>query len=157
MHSLPPVPELLQRLATFATAVQSILARPGIDWHWRPRPSEWSLNMVMCHLRDVELEVHQPRFRSLIAKDNPFLQGILADDWVETRQYAQQDGPQARDDFLNARAVTVTMLSELTPDVWQRQARHAFLGPTTLQELVDLAIKHDDAHWSQIETLTKVR
>ena len=49
----------------------------------------------------------------------------------------------------------MALLQSLDPENGQRSGRHAYLGPTTLQELLYLAVQHDEAHWNQIQTLLK--
>ena len=147
------VPVLLQELASFASAVHSLLSPPTIDWSWQPDASSWSLTEVMCHLRDVEEEVHMVRYQTMLARDNPFLPGASTDEWAAIRRYREEDGPASRDAFLSARQKSLAMLSELDEKSWQRKGRHAFFGPTSLQELVNLAVQHDQVHLQQIEDL----
>jgi hypothetical protein len=156
MQEPPPVSALLVELADFAVKIQQALAPDEIDWQWRPAEDEWSLTEVACHLRDVEREVHQPRFRDLIASDNAFLPGATSDEWVRQRQYQRQDGRLALKDFVIARSQTVALLHGLDEETWERQGRHAFFGPTTMHELLNLAVKHDQAHWQQIIMLLGV-
>ena len=156
MQEPPPVPILLAEMARFAHNTARYLTLPDINWECRPASGEWCLTEVACHLRDVEIEVHQPRFRALIAADNAFLPGAVADSWVEERHYAQQNGPQALADFLAARQETLALLSHLPDAVWPRRGRHAYFGPTSMHELLNLAVQHDQAHWEQITALAGV-
>lgn len=149
----PPIAELLADLAEFATAVSLAVADEAVDWQWRPAPVEWSLTELFCHLRDVEREVHQARFRSILAADNAFIPGATADDWVLERDYARQNGRLALNDFLHARQETIAMLPPADYPFWQRQGRHSFFGPTTAHELLNLVVKHDKAHWEQLQKL----
>ena len=153
MQQPPPVPELLQQLAQFAHQLRQLLAAPTVDWRRQPATGEWSLTQVICHLRDVEGEVHQPRFAALIARENAFIAGATPDEWAAPRDYQAQDGPTALADFLAARAETVATLQALPPTLWSRQGRHAFFGPTSLHELLGLVVRHDEAHGEQITTL----
>ncbi len=153
MQGLPPIPSLLQQLEIMASNAQSLLDDSNLDWLWRPAESEWSLTEIACHLRDVEREVHQFRFRALIEKDNVFIPGVSADEWAAAREYRQQDGEQALEDFIRARKDTLALLRPLPAEAWRRQGRHAFLGTTTMQEIVHLAVRHDEIHWDQIKTL----
>lgn len=153
MQKPPPVPTLLRRLDAFARDVEQSLSDPIVDWECAPAPGEWCLTEVVCHLRDVEREVHQQRFRSLIEEGETFLPGVVADDWVEERAYREQHGPTALDHFLEARRETLALLRNLEDAAWQRQGQHAFFGPTTLHELLNLAVQHDAAHWEQINHL----
>jgi len=149
----PPVAELLADLARYATAVSQAISGAEVNWQWRPAPGEWNLTELCCHLRDVEREVHQVRFRSILAADNAFIPGATSDDWVVERDYARQDGRLALDQFLQARQETIAMLPEPDDSFWQRQGRHSFFGPTTAHELLNLAVKHDQAHWEQLQKL----
>ncbi len=153
MQTALPVPDLLQELASFASAVRSLLSSPTIDWSWQPDTASWSLTEVMCHLRDVEEEVHMVRYRAILARDNPFISGVSTDEWAAIRRYRAEDGPASRDAFLSARQKSLAMLSELDERSWQEKGRHAFFGPTSLQELVNLAVQHDQVHLQQIEDL----
>jgi hypothetical protein len=155
VHEVSPIPVLLDELAAFATTLARRLSGEDIDWQRRPSAGEWSLIEVICHLRDVEREVHQARFRALIAADNAFLPGASSDEWVEQRQYRWQNGPQALADFVAARHQTVSLLRSFGPEdeMWRRLGRHAFFGPTTMRELLNLAVGHDQAHWPQINGL----
>lgn len=150
MQPTLPIAQLIEELSKFATAVAAIDPPSKEDWNWRPNPEDWSLAEVMCHLRDVEMEVHTVRYRAVINQDNPFLPGAATDEWAEIRCYNVQDGPDAREIFLTARRQNIALLSNLAPEMWQREGRHAFFGPTTLQELVNLAVQHDEVHLQQI-------
>lgn len=153
MQSPPPVSELLQLLESMATRVSELLNSEAIDWLWCPGPEEWSLTEVICHLRDVEREVHQVRFRTLISTENAFLPGVSADEWAGPRGYCDQDGRKALVDYLSARYETLSMLNGLEDNMWERQGRHAFLGPTSMHELLFIVIRHDEIHWKQILAL----
>lgn len=153
MQHPPPVATLLEQFAGFADQLAKALSDPVIDWQCKPAETEWCLTEVACHLRDVEREVHQRRFHALIVQDNAFLPGAVADSWVTERKYSEQSGPGALAEFLAARSETLEMLRELAEEYWERRGRHAFFGPTTMRELLNLAVQHDAAHWEQIQEL----
>lgn len=104
-------------------------------------------------MRDVEREVYHVRFNNLISQENAFLPGASPDEWAEERDYAAQDGREALKAFLVARQETLDLLKSLSPEMWQRQGQHAYFGPTSMHELVYLAVRHDDIHWEQINSL----
>ncbi len=143
----------MEHLEVMAANVRNILEYADVDWAWRPAAEEWSLTEVMCHLRDVEREVHQERFRALIEKENPFIQGVSADEWAESRQYKLENGLNAMKEFLLARNSTIEMLDKLDEDTWHKEGRHAFLGQTSTHEILSLVVRHDDIHWQQISRL----
>jgi hypothetical protein len=157
MESSRPIAGLLNELDEFAVELKEMLDMPDIDWQCCPDAGEWSLTEVICHLRDVEREVHQPRFRQVLAQDGAFLVGAVADDWVEQRAYRQQDGPKALSDFIAARTETLELLRPLAPSDWEREGQHSFLGPMTMHELLNLVAQHDQAHREQVYKLLRVQ
>lgn len=157
MQEPPPIATLLQQLETFPQWLSQQLAAPDVDWHCAPGEGEWCLTEVMCHLRDVDREVHQPRFHAVLARDGAFLPGAVADEWVEERAYHLQDGPVALQMFLAARAETVALLPESESALWHRHGQHSFFGPTSMHELLNLVVQHDLAHREQVENLLQAQ
>jgi hypothetical protein len=156
MQAPPPVPSLLQQMEKLASNVRVLCQREGIDWARQPAEREWSLAEVMCHLRDVEREVHLARFRLLIAQENAFLPGVAADEWADERGYCFEDGLSAAREFVAAREQTLALVTPLDQAIWRRQGRHAFLGHTTMHELLHLIVRHDEIHWQQISALLEL-
>lgn len=136
-------------------AVLDTLTRdlPTPVWRLTPRPGEWSLTEITCHLHDVEEEVNLVRLRRLLDTHNPFLAGQDTDRWVEERNYSQCDGRQELVAFFQRRIEVLQILEELPEEDWQRPARHAIFGPTRLIELVRIMAAHDRLHVQQIFSL----
>jgi FMN phosphatase YigB (HAD superfamily) len=116
----------------------------------RPAADEWSVTEILCHMRDVEREVDQPRIQKVLGEDEPFIPAQLPDEWAKTRGYNKQDALSALREFTSARLQTLDTLKELAPAQWSRKARHAIFGPTTLQELVGFNAEHDRLHIQQV-------
>ncbi len=155
MLNPPPIPDLLAELSAFCERMADVLADPDRDWANRPSDEEWSLNEIACHLRDVEREVHMARVQAMLEGDGAFLPGVDADEWAEPRNYRAQNGRVALAEFLVARAENIAVLSSLPIEMWNRQGQHTFFGPTSLRELVYLAVQHDRTHARQIEELNR--
>ena len=153
MQAPPPVNELMDHLTTMVSNMRNLEATNDLNWTWRPFESNWSLNEVACHLRDVEREVHQWRFLALVERENAFIPGVSADEWAQERHYRQQNGPDALDEFIEVRSETIALLQSFSSAMWERQGRHAFFGPTSMHELLYIVVRHDDLHWSQIQEL----
>lgn len=149
----PPPRDLLDELAAFRAFISSVLVDDQRDWNYRPSSAEWSLTEIACHLRDVEREVHQSRLRALLAEEGAFLPGVDADEWAIPRNYRAQVGRVALAGFLAARDITIDLLTALPDELWARRGQHTFFGPTSLQEIVYLAVQHDRVHARQIEEL----
>ncbi len=122
------------------------------QWTTRVAEDEWALNEIVCHLRDVDREVHMPRFQKMCDEENPFLPGVDSDAWIQERNYREQDGRAALNDLMTARTGLILLLESLSSQGWQRSARHAIFGPTTLRELADFVSTHDRSHLNQIKT-----
>jgi FMN phosphatase YigB (HAD superfamily) len=125
---------------------------PSDQWKRKPNPESWSITEILCHLRDVDMEVHIPRFRMLRDIPSPFLTAVDADTWAEERNYQQQDGQQALSDFIEARKKLVDLITDLPETVVQKDIRHTIFGPITLDEIMRIAARHDRLHIQQIHT-----
>ena len=119
-----------------------IWSRPAVS-------GEWNLTEIVCHLRDVEREITLPRFRKILAEENPLLLVVDPDPWAEERDYRSQDGSTALRDFLAARKQTLSLLAALSDHDWQRPAQHAVLGPVTLRDLASFSARHNRMHIRQ--------
>jgi len=116
----------------------------------RQAEHEWSVIEVLCHLTDMDAEVNLPRLRKVLQETNPFVPGMDADAWADARQYIQREGMQSLREFVNTRLELIAFLENLTPEDWQRPARHAIFGPTCLHEMAIFAAGHDRLHVRQI-------
>ncbi|HEY6073972.1 MAG TPA: DinB family protein, partial [Anaerolineales bacterium] len=123
---------------------------PIESWAVRPKPGEWSLVEVLCHLRDTEREVNQPRLQRLRNEEEPFIPARSTDEWADERGYIRQDGRMAYKDYLAARLETLKTLNALSLADWNRRARHSIFGPTTLLEMIGFMATHDRIHIQQI-------
>ncbi len=133
--------------ASIASLVREI---PAAEWAMPPAAGEWSLVEILCHLRDSEREINQPRLARLRDEPDPFIAGRDITDWSKSRDYIHQDGNAAFKDFLSARLETLETMKKLTDEDWNRRARHSIFGPTTLLEMVGFMATHDRLHIQQI-------
>ncbi len=115
---------------------------------------EWSLTEIVCHLRDIDREVHRPRMNLVLTADLPFLPAVDTDPWARERGYARQSGPDALAALTEHRVEMLALLESLSPATWERPARHALLGPTTLAEVALLAADHELLHLRDIRLLS---
>jgi FMN phosphatase YigB (HAD superfamily) len=131
---------------------------PLSAWNQHPEEGEWCLTEIICHLRDVESQVNLPRLKKVLQEVNPFMPGMDTDIWALERNYHDQDGLQALWSFTAARLEVLENLESLPQEAWQRVARHAIFGPTSLEELVGFTTSHDRLHLQQVQrTLAAAR
>jgi FMN phosphatase YigB (HAD superfamily) len=142
---------ILALMTSTPAALASLLEEtPARAWTSRPAPAEWALTEVLCHLRDTEREVNQPRLQRLLNEDDPFIPSRNTDAWADERNYLAQDGRAAFQEFLAARLETLSTLKSLAEADWLRKARHSIFGPTSLQELAGFMSTHDRIHIQQV-------
>ncbi len=140
---------LLAILRSTPAALSTLFMQKPMNLAKRPAANEWSPSEVLCHLRDVDTEVNLWRLKKVLAETNPFIPGQDTDPWAEVRRYYLQDGLQALSDFTQSRIQVLNLLSNLSSEDWDRPARHAIFGPTTLREMVNITAGHDILHVQQ--------
>lgn len=146
----------LETFRTTAAALNTLLKTfPAEKWGQKPGANSWSVTEILCHFRDVDQEIHIPRFEILRDSPAPFLAAIDADTWAEERSYHQQDGQQALKDFNAARKTLLDLITSLPDSVGQKEIRHTIFGPTTLNEIMRIAARHDRLHIQQLYALIK--
>jgi len=149
---------ILATLLSTPAGLAGLLADvPAEQWARGPGSEEWSLNEIICHLRDVDAEVNLPRLRAFLKETNPFIAGQTTDDWVKERDYDQQDGREALRALTTGRKGLVATLAALSPEDWHRRARHSIFGPTDLREMTGFIAEHDRSHVQQVyKTITQL-
>ncbi len=146
LAALQATPALIHHLARVT---------PPSKWQVRPAQGEWAFSEILCHLRDVEAEVNLPRLEAVLREETPIVTGQNTDPWAEERRYLEQDSQEAFRTYIFARKRLLEKLKTISPQDWERPARHTIFGPTHLRELVGFMVEHDRAHVKQArETVT---
>jgi FMN phosphatase YigB (HAD superfamily) len=149
-HSMLKPSALVASLCSIPAVLERIVSTLNEDeFVYRSDSEDWSIKEVICHLRDVEIEVNIPRIQKVLRLDNPFVAGEITDPWVIERNYAGQNGKEALQGFIKARKETINLVGDLLLE-WDRPARHSIFGSSTLLELVGVMVGHDKAHIRQI-------
>ncbi len=156
-NPLPP-DDLRRRLAETVPTLQGLTAdlEPA-GWLHRPEEDEWSITEIICHLRDVDREVHLARLQSLVREEQPFMPGVVPDSWAIERDYQAQDGPAALAALEVVRGKLLALLPSADSVIWERRGRHTFFGPTSFLELVCLILEHDILHLRQVREVLESR
>jgi HAD superfamily hydrolase (TIGR01549 family) len=142
-------------LAAMLTLLEEL---PEGHWSIAPIEGEWSLGEILCHLRDVEREVHLDRLNLMLMEEDAHLIGADTDKWAEQRQYHDQPGQEAFATFIQSRLTLIDRLTDLAHEDWERRARHTLLGPMRLNEVMAIANDHDTIHLAQLrETLAAIQ
>ncbi len=151
--TLAALAEFPERLEDFFEAVPERFIR-WAPQSWEGIPSE-SLTALeqLCHVRDIEIDGYQLRFRRLLNEANPLLAAIDGYALVRERAYAQADAAEVLAAFRAARAVTVELLRGLTGQQLQRQGTFEEYGAVTVEGLVHYLCSHDQQHLAGMQWL----
>lgn len=146
-----PPSGVLARLRGYLSAVLELTGGVSPEaYRQRPEATEWAPVEIVCHLRDVELEVYQARLNLILSTKDPFISAADPDQWAAPRRYIDQSPTEALQAYIRARLDTIDQLARLDKHDWLRPARHALFGPTTLVEVMCLAADHDLVHLRQL-------
>lgn len=147
-------------LAAFPQALERHYAAfPPEFVHWTPPswegvPSEpFTAIEQVCHVRDIEIEGYQIRFRRTLDESSPFLPSIDSEPIARARNYGAADAGQVFASFRAARADTIALLRSLDPAGLERRAEFEGYGPVTLRGLVHFLCSHDQQHLSGLQWL----
>jgi len=134
-------------------------AFPAEFVHWAPAswdgvPSEaFTAIEQICHVRDIEIEGYQVRFRRTLEEPSPLLPAIDSETVAKQRDYGSADAAQVFADFRAARATTLVLLRRLTGPELDRPAEFEGYGPVTLRGLAHYLCSHDQQHLAGLQWL----
>lgn len=156
--SFKSMDSVLGVLSATPAALNGLLC--GLDsftWSHEPIPGDWALTELVCHLRDIEREIHHMQIELFAEQKEPFIPRPDTSMWANQRDYLHENGTSALKEFNDARRETLTLLKKTTAKKWGRKARHAIFGPTNFLEVVSFIADHDRMHIKQAwETLKKM-
>jgi hypothetical protein len=130
---------------------------PPEVFNWRPLPQKWSIIEVMCHLRDLESELYQERYRRYLAEDNPYFPKLDQDALAAERNYIGQDIHAALAEFKRRRGDTVRFLEGVPLESWLRPGIHFSAGPMTVEQMVARQSDHDLKHLIQMKDIARLK
>ncbi len=145
--------DLVERLNAMVPALRKELAGlPEDVLTYRPKEGEWSIKEVCGHLRDHAQIRHRQLF-AMIKLEEPRLEAWDQEALIRERNPQAAPIEELLAEFSAQRGETVEMLADLVHWNWARQGRHAELGRVSVRQLVDRALRHDEAHLEQIRAL----
>ena len=138
---------------------QHYAAFPTQFVHWTPAswngvPSEpFTAIEQVCHVRDIEIEGYQVRFRRTLDEHAPLLPSIDSEAVAKARDYGHADVTRVFAEFRAARAQTLSLLRGLDDSHFARPAVFEGYGPVTLRGLTHYLCSHDQQHLSGLQWL----
>ena len=129
-------------------------AEEALDW--RPAPGKWSINEIVCHMRDAERLGYLHRYTEILTKDNPTFPDVDGDALALERQYRRANLRDVLRDWRAARKACLAVLKKVKANQWTRIGTHATAGPMSLETVLQRqALGNDEAHLVQIENIKK--
>jgi hypothetical protein len=157
---MAPMQVTLNALAAFPAELEKHYAAfPPRYVHWTPPswegvPSEaFTAIEQICHVRDIEIEGYQVRFRRTLEEDTPRLPSIDSETMAKQRDYGHADAPHVFAQIHAARAGTLALLRGLDEAQLGRPAEFEGYGRVTLRGLVHYLCSHDQQHLSGLQWL----
>lgn len=158
MQAMHPI--TFSALEAFPRALeQHYAAFPPEFVHWTPPswngvPSEpFTAIEQICHVRDIEIEGYQVRFRRTLGEVSPLLPSIDSEAVAQERDYGRADAAQVFAQFRAARADTIAMLRGLSPTDLERPAVFEGYGAVSMRGLIHYLCSHDQQHLSGLQWL----
>jgi hypothetical protein len=152
-------PGTLAALGDFPRQLEGYYAEVPVEFkNWRPPswegiPSEpFTPIEQVCHVRDIEVDGYQVRFRRALQETNPDLLSIDGASLARERHYATANVAEVFSAFRLARAQTLQLIAGLSPQQFARPAQ--FEGRSvTVRSLVHYLCSHDQQHLAGLQWL----
>ena len=119
-------------------------------WRKRPAPDRWSALEALCHLRDADRDVFQPRLIPMLAARTAEIPDVAMAGWDTERAYNEQLPAAVLGEWVEARRALLAKLAPLGRADWTRVGVHAARGPYLLGDLVRAWADHDLSHRRQM-------
>jgi DinB superfamily len=118
----------------------------------RRQPAKWSLHEHACHL-SVAQELFEERLARMLAEDCPVIRPYLPHEHDDPNRLLAMDLEATLKRFVAARGQLLERLRRLTPQQWQRSARHAEYTRYTVYIMFRHLALHDALHMYRMEEL----
>jgi len=147
-------------LESFPTHLEELFVAVPKDYvRWAPEtwdgiPSEsFTAIEQICHIRDIEIDGYQVRFRRMLEEESPQL--ISLDGYVlaEQGRYSEADPDEVFAAIRSARAETVEVIRSLSSAQLRRNGLFEGYGQVTVQGLIHYLCSHDQQHLAGMQWL----
>ena len=123
---------------------------PREAWAFKPNPDEWSVNEILVHMKDGELN-GVLRLHKLIAEPGTTFATYDPDLWSSALDYKNQDVDEALEMFRLLQRSTYRLLKTLADETWTRSIVHPEAKePYTMDMWLDIYTKHVPEHCEQL-------
>jgi hypothetical protein len=163
---LRPVPEAKTDLEFMEACLERTRGGPGAiadmcrglseeDLARKPGAGKLSVLEHAIHMLDMERDVFGVRLRRVLEEDDPKLDPVDQEHYVDETRYAGRTYRQIFDEWEKLRRANVELVEGTGPEQWARPVRHPDLGKATFADVVNRWSRHDADHLRQIEIIAR--
>jgi hypothetical protein len=125
------------------------------DFRRKPGVGKLSILEHMSHMLDMERDVFGVRLRRVLEEENPKLDPVDQEHYVEEARYAGRTFQELFDEWEKLRRANVELVETTGPADWGRPVRHPDLGEATFADVVNRWSRHDGDHLRQIDIIAR--
>ena len=125
------------------------------DYRRKPGVGKLSILEHMTHLLDMERDVFGVRLRRVLEEENPKLEPVDQEHYVDESRYAGRTFQNIFDEWEKLRRANVELVEPTGEADWARPVRHPDLGNATFADVVNRWSRHDSDHLRQIEIIAR--
>jgi len=129
---------------------ETLNAIPEAEWKLRQDAAGRNIHQIVAHMRDLEVLAFLPRFRRILAEENPLLEPFNSHTWSAADYQPAEPMAKILADFDRARAEVLQLAQRLTPDDWSRTGFHPPSGRRTAQWWAERIYVHVQDHLNKI-------
>jgi hypothetical protein len=118
----------------------------------RPASDKWSVNEILAHLADSEINLGY-RMRLILGAPGSAFAAVDQDSAVTSGHYEKRDPHKSVEQFRVVREANLALLKSLTQEQWKHYGIHSERGQETIEHIVRLYAGHDVNHLEQIEKI----
>jgi hypothetical protein len=163
---LRPVSEAKKDLEFIEACLERTRAGPGTiaeicrglaeeDLARKPGAGKLSVLEHAIHMLDMERDVFGVRLRRVLEEDDPKLDPVDQEHFVDETRYAGRTFRQIFDEWEKLRRANVELVEATDAEQWARRVRHPDLGKATFADVVHRWSRHDADHLRQIEIIAR--
>lgn len=132
-----------------AVLVAALQELPLEAWQYRPGQGRWTIHEIVLHIADGEANSYL-RSRFAIAEPGSAVVAYDEERWAVALDYHSRRIDEALELFRVLRLSTYRLIKTLEPAVWSQTIQHPQNGTMTLDDWLDVYVRHVDDHVAQM-------
>ena len=143
--------DIAAALSAMSTMVRAELSSlPTVVVNFHPGPNEWCVKEALGHIMEAERRGFAGRIRTILAEDEPDLEGWDQLAVEQERNDCARDLGELLDEFDQLRAESVELVQGLSTSDLERGGTHPQVGYLCVNDLLHEWLYHDRNHVRQM-------